>query len=46
MIDWYPNVYTTVDELPSEMPDDLKEHITNLTASKGGVMPEVSGEGA
>ena len=41
MIGWKPDVYTSVDELPEEMPQDLKDHIAESTAAKGGNMPKV-----
>lgn len=42
MINWKPDVYESLDELPSDMPEDLKQHIANETASKNGKVPRVS----
>lgn len=41
MINWRPDVYTSVDELPAEMPQDLKYHISNETVKNGGVVPKM-----
>ncbi|KAF2369186.1 Sodium/potassium-transporting ATPase subunit beta [Trinorchestia longiramus] len=41
MIDWEPEVYTTKEELPEEMPQDLKDHIIKLTDESDGNMPKM-----
>lgn len=41
MINWEPDTYESLDELPDDMPQDLKEHISNMTESKHGVVPKM-----
>uniref|UniRef100_A0A2P2HW77 Sodium/potassium-transporting ATPase subunit beta-like n=1 Tax=Hirondellea gigas TaxID=1518452 RepID=A0A2P2HW77_9CRUS len=41
MINWVPEVYTKVEDLPDAMPQDLREHISNLTDAKQGKMPQM-----
>ncbi|KAB7498520.1 Sodium/potassium-transporting ATPase subunit beta [Armadillidium nasatum] len=39
MIDWEPDVYTSVEELPENMPQFLKDHIGNETKLANNVVP-------
>jgi len=39
MINWEPEVYATIDELDEDMPQDLKDHITEQAV--GGVPPKM-----
>ena len=41
MIDWTPQVYKTMGELPENMPKDLKDHIASENKYLGSI-PEVS----
>jgi len=41
MINWKPDVYTSLDELPSEMPEDLRTHITELTGQNDNKVPKI-----
>ena len=41
MINWVPEVYQALDELPDNMPLDLKEHIASEAANQGGRLPRV-----
>lgn len=41
MINWVPDTYTSLEELPSNMPQDLKDHISNKTEANNGVVPEM-----
>jgi len=40
MINWVPEVYTQLADLPEDMPSKLQGEIKALTAANGGVMPE------
>ncbi|XP_066968395.1 sodium/potassium-transporting ATPase subunit beta-like [Macrobrachium rosenbergii] len=41
MIGWVPDLYESLDELPQDMSDDLKNHITEQTKQNGNVMPKM-----
>ncbi|XP_068244551.1 sodium/potassium-transporting ATPase subunit beta-like isoform X2 [Palaemon carinicauda] len=41
MINWIPEVYETIDELPEEMPESLKQHIQQRIDDSNGVMPKM-----
>ena len=41
MIEWTPDVYKSLDELPEDMPQSLVETISNRTADNNGVVPAV-----
>ncbi|XP_018016789.1 sodium/potassium-transporting ATPase subunit beta [Hyalella azteca] len=41
MFGWEPDVYTSLDELPDDMPQDLKDHIAAEQAAKGGKIPKM-----
>ncbi|ROT64243.1 sodium potassium-transporting ATPase subunit beta [Penaeus vannamei] len=38
---WVPDVYTDLDELPPEMPLELRLYITNVTKDNRGFIPEM-----
>ncbi|CAL4074539.1 unnamed protein product, partial [Meganyctiphanes norvegica] len=41
MIGWVPDVYTTIEELPDHMPEDLRRHIRMKTEDNGGSVPQM-----
>jgi len=41
MIGWEPEVYKTLEELPDDMPADLKKHIEQATADNAGTVPKM-----
>ncbi|XP_069979557.1 sodium/potassium-transporting ATPase subunit beta isoform X2 [Penaeus vannamei] len=41
MIDWVPDVYTSVEELPADMPQSLKDHIQERTDENQGKVPKM-----
>jgi len=41
MFGWNPVVYEKVEELPKEMPEDLKKHIELKTNDNGGKVPKM-----
>lgn len=41
MIDWEPDVYKSLSELPEDMPQSLKEEIGNITKKYGNIPPVV-----
>ena len=41
MIGWVPDVYETIEELPEDMPESLKNHIEKRTTDNNGVVPKV-----
>ncbi|CAL4245963.1 unnamed protein product, partial [Meganyctiphanes norvegica] len=40
IIGWVPEVYDNIDELPADMPEDLKEYIRIRTHNNGGKTPK------
>ncbi|KAA0193117.1 hypothetical protein HAZT_HAZT000941 [Hyalella azteca] len=41
MLGWKPDVYKSLEELPDDMPSDLKAYITGEKAKNGGRMPKL-----
>jgi len=41
MIEWVPDVYTSLEELPDNMPQSLKDHIAERMADNGDVIPKM-----
>ncbi|KAK4316817.1 hypothetical protein Pmani_012071 [Petrolisthes manimaculis] len=41
VVDWVPEVYEELNELPVAMPQDLKDIISNTTADNGGTIPKM-----
>ncbi|XP_045761610.1 sodium/potassium-transporting ATPase subunit beta-2-like [Maniola jurtina] len=45
LLNWIPNPYNTTDDMPSEMPDGLQQHIDNVSGSTDANTVWVSCEG-
>nr|XP_034832237.1 sodium/potassium-transporting ATPase subunit beta-2-like [Maniola hyperantus] len=45
LVNWIPNPYNTTEDVPTDMPDGLKQHIDNVSGSKDANRVWVSCEG-